>query len=162
MEKFKEFFKAKGAGFYIALSGAALLLITAVIYSVTFSISDHINLNFEVGVLLVSLLGVIAYAGLSVFKVTQEFAAAALFLCAFIAFMIFNQTSYIYLSAVFFEVGSAEEIATAFASMEFGYVFCMVAYVAVWVLSTVGIFTAVNKSDKKAEEETDEKITVCE
>ncbi len=159
MEKIKDFFKSKSAGFFVSLTGAALLFVAVIIYSVTFSLSEHINLNFEVSVLLVSLLGVAAFGVMSAFKVTERYAAAALFLCTLTAFMLFNQSSYVYLSAVFFEVTSVEQFFKAFEIMEFGYAFTVVAYLAVWVLSSVGIFMCVNKSDKKWKEKTDEKVT---
>ena len=58
MENVKKFFRGKSWGFYVSLAGAILLLVTAIIYSVTFGMSEHINLNFEVWVLVVALLGV--------------------------------------------------------------------------------------------------------
>lgn len=152
MESVKNFFRGKSWGFYVAFAGAVLLLVTAVVYSVTFSISEHINLNFEASVLVLSLIGAVAFAGLSVFDATKKFAAPVLFLFGFIGFLLFEQTSYIYLSAVFFEASTAADIAMSFASMEFGYAFCTVAYIAVWVLSTIGIFTSTDRKKEKINE----------
>ena len=161
MENIKEFFRSRSWGFYVSLSGAALLLVTAIVYSVTFSLSEHINLNFEAGVLVVALLGVVGFSVLSAFKVTRPYAAAALFAGGFGAFLLFISSSYMYLSAVFFEVTSAASFFAAFAIMDFGFAFTTVALIAVWVLSTIGIFTRVEKADAKNIEENnnEQKIT---
>ncbi len=161
MENVKKFFRSKSWGFYVSLSGAVLLLVTAIIYSVTFSASEHINLNFEAWVLVVALLGVVGFAALSAFEVTSPYASAALFAGGFVAFLLFVSTSYMYLSAVFFEVTSVASFFAAFAIMDFGFAFTTVALIAVWVLSSIGIFTSVNKSDAKhiEEENNEQEVT---
>jgi hypothetical protein len=161
MENVKKFFRGKSWGFYVSLAGAILLLVTAIIYSVTFGMSEHINLNFEVWVLVVALLGVAGFAALSVFEVTSPYAAAALFAGGFVAFLLFISTSYMYLSAVFFEVTSVASFFAAFEIMDFGFAFTATAMIAVWVLSTIGIFTSAKKTVAKhtEEENNEQKIT---
>ncbi len=101
MENVKKFFRGKSWGFYVSLAGAILLLVTAIIYSVTFGMSEHINLNFEVWVLVVALLGVAGFAALSVFEVTSPYAAAALFAGGFVAFLLFKHKLYVFVRGIF-------------------------------------------------------------
>lgn len=159
VRKLKAFFKSRTRGFYVSLAAAVLLLITALIYSITFSLSEHINLSFEASVLVLMILGVAVFGVLSAFKVTERYAPAALFAFGFLAFLYFNLTSYIYLSAVFFEVAGAGAFFKALGTMEFGYAFTLVALIAVWICSTIGIFTKMSKQQNNGKEVKEDEVT---
>lgn len=157
MKKIADFFRQKGAGFYISLVGAVFLLVCAIVYAATFSVNEHIYLNFDAGALIFMIFGAIAFCALSVFKVTEKYAAAALFVGDFAGFLLFIRSSYLYFSDVFFEV-EADAIGKAIASMDKGFAFTLVVLILVWIFSTVGIFANINKK-KKSEEIKNEEIS---
>lgn len=68
-DKLKCFIKSRSKGFWVAFAGAALLLITAIIYSATFGASTQVNLGFQPIVLVLSLIGVVGFGALSAFKI---------------------------------------------------------------------------------------------
>ena len=136
MKIIKEFFARKGTGFYIACAAALLAIIEVIVYAVTFSAAENTNLDVHFEVWLPTLFAVLVFVGLCLFKVTEDYAAAALFGLEFISFLTFVLNGYMYLTDVFFNGVTAE----AFTSMNGGYAFCVIAYLLILVLSGAGVF----------------------
>lgn len=131
-----KFFARKGVGFYLSCAAALCALVQVIVYVVTFHLADNGNLVVHAEVYLPSVFGVLAFVALSLFRPTEKYASAALFVLEFIAFLLFIVNGYMYLTDVFYAGFSF----AAFRLINGGYLFSVIAYILALVLSGVGIF----------------------
>lgn len=129
-------------GFFIACTAAYLSIALGLVYLIAYTGSVYLNVW---GVVLPLLSGV-AYGLLIISKHTRRFAAPAMLVLAFIGFMVFINATYLYLSEVFFDGISAE----AFARINIAYVFCVVAYAIIIILSNVSTYLRTDARQAKA------------
>lgn len=136
MKAVKDFFARKGLGFYFSVGAAVLAVIQIIVYVASFSAAENSNLIVCTEVWLPVLLAVLAFIGLCIFKVTEQYAAAAMFGLEFISFLTFILNGYMYLTDVFYN-GVNE---AAIASFNGGYAFSLIAYLLILVFSGISIF----------------------
>lgn len=133
MQIILKYLKTRTVGFWLSLAAALIVAAQAFVYVAAFG-NDVEKMSWAAFAL--SLVGSVAFFGLSVSRYTSSYAPAVLAACAFTAFLQFISKQIIYLSDVFY----GGVTASAIASLNGSFVACLVLLILGTGLATAGIF----------------------
>ena len=143
-EFFKEFFKTRTVGYYIMIATAILALVENIIYVVYYHGIDLLRYYSQTAFIL-PFFAVVACVALSMFKVTHKWAPLALFGIELCAFVLFIDSTYMYLSSAFYGGISAEAI----SDLNSGFLACVILYVVILALSIAAVFMKGRKEPRE-------------
>ena len=128
---FRQSFREKSVGFYVAVLTAGLSLVNAIVYVTGYASSEY----FSWSVFVCALLAALSFAALCWNKFTLPFAPVVLGLFDLAAFLAFIRYTYAYLSEVFYGGITAE----AFKTIEPIFIACVLLLLIGVILSIVAI-----------------------
>ena len=131
----KEFFKTRTVGYYIMIGAAILALVEDIIY-VSYYQSVNLLRYYSQTAFILPFVAVVACVALSMFKVTHKWAPVALYGIELCAFVLFIDSTYMYLSSAFYGGISASVI----FELSPGFLVSVVLYIVILVLSIVAVF----------------------
>ena len=134
-EFFKEFLKTRTVGYYIMIVTAILALVENIIYVVYYHGIDLLRYYSQTAFIL-PFFAIVACVALSMFKVTHKWAPLALFGIELSAFVLFIDSTYMYLSSAFYGGVSVDVI----LQLNPGFLICVVFYVVILALSIATVF----------------------
>lgn len=143
MRKSGGFFKAKAAGFWMFILAAVLALVESGLYFYFYN-GDVLLRYYVAEAALIPLAGVAASLLVAAIKPIGKWAPFVLFAAEMMAFCVFVNGTYMYLSSIFFGGISME----AFASIDIGFTACVGLFLAVLLLSAVALFMKQEKVPK--------------
>lgn len=132
MELIKRFVSNAGVGFWLSLGASVLSLITGIVYAAAYNGSNYMSW----AAFAMFVLAFVAFVALSLFGVTYRFAPAVGGVLDLIAMCLYIGAVYMYLSEVFY----GGITAAAMAELDPAFVFCLVASVVCIGLFIAGIF----------------------
>ena len=141
IHRIQRYFSEKSVGYYLALAAAVLSVAGAAVYGGSFSSDEE---RFSLAAFILPLAGSVAFLGLSAFRVTAPFSSAALAACVYGAFLLFVSRQIIYLSDVFY----GGVTLSAIASLDGGFVACVLLFLSGIGLSVAGIFLKTYKKER--------------
>lgn len=141
--KIKQTVTSKSYGCYVALAALVLLIMQTIIYPF---VEDSL---FSAGVIVSSVLGILLFAGLSLFKETSRLGAVALMICSFCALISFAAADGIVdvFSTLFFDGFSIGKIFT----LPFAEWFCLLSFIFSFITASVAVYLPQNKKEKEQE-----------
>lgn len=144
LDNIKQTITSKWIGFYLGVSSIVIGIIVAIIYQVHYTGTAYYS---SVAVIL-PFIAALLFIGLSLFKETSKFAPIISSILIFIAFLIFINASYMYLSEVFYSGISKETL----QALDKTYVVCIVLFLISGIVGNVAIYKKQNKEKLKGEE----------
>ena len=145
----KEFFKSRALGFWFTTAAVILSVARLSVYIAGFTLPAWES-YFHWTVVFFSVVAIAAGIALSVFDTTAPYAAAATTLFEFLSFLMFMRYGYMYFSQIFFGGISL----SLFFQMHFGYLWCILLYVAVFGIGIAGMFLKQSKKEAERQKET--------
>ena len=140
MELIKRFVSNAGVGFWLSLGASVLSFITGIVYAAAYNGSNYMSW----AAFAMFVLAFVAFVALSLFGVTYRFAPAVGGVLDLIAMCLYIGAVYMYLSEVFY----GGITAAAMAELDPAFVFCLVASVVCIGLFIAGIFVRQRKRVK--------------
>lgn len=136
----QEFFQTRREGFYLALAAAVLSVVEAIVYLVGYIGSPYMSLWAAI----LPFVAAALFAVLCMFKVTERWAPLAMTVVDFIAFLLYINAVYLYLSEVFFAGVTAE----AFKRINPLFVAATILYLVTVILGNIAVY--LRQSDTSA------------
>ena len=147
---FKEFLKTRTVGYYIMIAAAVLALVENIIY-VSYYQSVNLLRYYSQTAFILPFIAVVACVALSMFKITHKLAPVVLYGIELYAFVLFMDSTYMYLSSAFYGGISASVI----FQLSPGFLLSVALYVIILVLSMMAVFMKGRKDLDAQETKTD-------
>lgn len=154
---FKEFLKTRTVGYYLMIAAAILALVENIIY-VSYYQSVNLLRYYSQTAFILPFVAIVACLALSMFKVTHKWAPLALYGIELCAFVLFIDSTYMYLSSAFYGGISA----SAIFGLSPGFLCSVVFYVVILALSMAAIFMKGRKELSSGEEASVEDVAESE
>ena len=132
---FKEFLKTRTLGYYLMIAAAILALVEDIIY-VSYYQSVNLLRYYSSTAFILPFIAVAACLVLSMFDVTHKLAPLALYGIELCAFVLFIDSTYMYLSSAFYGGISA----SAIFGLSPGFLLGVLLYVIILALSIAAVF----------------------
>lgn len=132
---FLDFFKTRGAGFYVMLAAAVIALTETILYGVYYQSAEMVR-YYSQPAFLIPFFAVVGCLALSLFRVTAKWAPLVLYGLELCAFCLFIDSTYLYLSSAFYGGISA----SAIFGLSPGFLLGVLFYVIVFALSIASVF----------------------
>lgn len=132
---FKEYAKTRTVGFYIMIAAAVLAFVEDIIY-VKYYHGANLLRYYSPTAFALPLVAIVACLVLSMFKITHKLAPLVLYGLELTAFVLFVDSTYMYLSSAFYGGVSA----SAILGLSPGFLVSAVMYVFILVLSMTAVF----------------------
>lgn len=140
----KDFFKSKGAGFYVSASAAVLSLITLIVYALYATVGEG-QQYFSTASIILLAVSVAVFAAACIFRQTAPWAPFLQAVFVFTAFLVFVYACYRYFTEVFY--GGINS--TAFEIMNKWFLASIILFFVSTVLSQVGLHMRQTKTRKE-------------
>lgn len=144
LDNIKQTITSKWIGFYLGVSSILVGIIVAIIYQVHYTGTAYYS---SVAVIL-PFIGALLFIVLSLFKQTSKFAPIISTILIFVAFLVFINASYMYLSEVFYSGISKESL----QALDKTYIVCILLFLISGIVGNVAIYKKQNKEKLKGEE----------
>ena len=128
---YKNYIQTRWIGFYALVAAVVLTLIIPFVYKSGFEITNYYS-GTAFALPFLSLIALV----LAACKYTERYAPVALFIIILISFLVFIETSYMYLTSAFFGGITGNILKQA----GFPYSFCTIAHLVGLILSGVAVF----------------------
>lgn len=135
----KESILTKWIGCFIALVAVVLSIVQAIAYS---GVAEQ---DFNVNAVIFSILGVVLFILLSLFRKTSPLAPVALMTCDFIALCAFISKIVDFFSTEFFDGFSFAKL----MNLSFSYSFSTISFVVAMVVSCIAVYVPQNRKIKQ-------------
>ncbi len=129
----KEFFGSKAVGFYVSAAAELLATVTLVVYALYGTVGGGAQYFSPVALVLL-IVGIAAFAGMCIFKVTAPWAGFVQAVFTFVAFLVYIYHCYRYFSEVFYGGITAQ----AFALMNKYFLAALILFLLTVVVTQVG------------------------
>lgn len=96
----------KRSGFYVSMASVIMLLVAALVYTCGFT--DVLLEYNKSNVLVISIIGIVFFIALLLFKPTSNYAPLVLWIFSFISFLLYVTNVYMYFTGVFYNGVSLE------------------------------------------------------
>lgn len=144
MSVIKKFFKTRAAGFYIMLVAVVLALIECIMYHHFYTepamLQYYSGLSFALSILAMGF-----SLAMSLFPPTAKWAALVLYALEFCAFLLFIDSTYLYLTTSMHSGISMEAI----FGLNTGFLSSAILHVLIMIVSLVSVFLKSEKGPKK-------------
>ena len=131
MKFFVKLSKERTVNLYIGFGVAVFALITSIVYATGFGAQRPEFFNATA--IVFSVLGLVAYVVLVLFKPTAKYAGVALWACTFVSLLVYLVAAYMHLAEVFYS-GINEE---TLKLLDGGFVACIIMYLIAAIASNV-------------------------
>ena len=148
MSFLKNLAKERTVNLYIGLAVALLTFIAGIVYASGFGAQRPEFYNSAA--LVFSIIGLVAYIALVLFRPTAKYAGIALWVCALVSLLVYVLAAYMHLAEVFYSGINAETLKL----LDGGFVACLILYLVAAIAANVVMWLKMVKDGSEAKEVT--------